>query len=360
MARRMVILAEGKFSPLESKTANQAIRYLSDEVIGVIDSRQAGRTAQEVLGFGGTIPVFPDLRTSLSKKPNTLLIGVAPTGGDLPDSWRPIVKEAIGDKLDIISGLHTSLSEDKEFARLAERNGVQLIDLRRTPPEYDVIAKGSWQTRGAKTILTVGTDCNVGKMTAALELHREFVRRGRKSDFVATGQTGILISGKGIAVDHLISDFVAGAIELEVDRSAAAGHKYIFVEGQGALTHQGYSSVTLGLMHGVMPDAMVLVHHPSRQTDDYGFPLNNLKGTIRLHEELIRPFKETRVIAVAINTAMMTSQQVSEAIREIEQETILPAGDILTSDGLQKLADALEKYFTVKESLAAPTAGIAV
>lgn len=359
MPRRMVILAEGKFSPLESKTANQAIRYLPHEVVGVIDSRQArrssggqaGRTVQEVLGFGGDIPVFPDLRTSLLRKPNTLLIGIAPMGGQLPESWRPIVKEAINDKLDVVSGLHTFLSEDAEFATLAEKAGVQLVDLRKTPKEYEVIAKGSWRSRIAKTILTVGTDCNVGKMTTALELHREFLRRGRRSDFVATGQTGILIAGKGIAVDHLLGDFVAGAIELEVDKSAAAGHEYIFIEGQGALTHQGYSSVTLGLMHGVMPDAMILAHHPLRATDDYGFPLDDLKKIINLHEEIVGVFKRTKVIGIAVNTAMMAAQQISAAVRDIEQQTGLPAADVLTGE-VVKLALAVEEYFAMQQSLA--------
>ncbi len=347
MPRRIVILAEGKFSPLESKTANQAIRYLTGEVIGVIDSRQAGRTAEQVLGFGGNIPVFSDLRASLIAEPNTLVIGIAPTGGQLPDSWRPIVREAIEDKIDVIGGLHTLLSEDSELAPLARRNGVQLIDLRNTPPEYNVIAKGSWQTRMAKTILTVGTDCNVGKMTAALELHREFVRRGRKSDFVATGQTGILIAGKGIAVDHLISDFVAGAIELEVDKSAAAGHEYIFVEGQGALQHPGYSAVTLGLMHGVMADAMILVHHPVRHTNDYGIPITDVKASIQLHEGFFKPFSfPSKVAGIAINTVMMTNQQIATAIRDLERDTNLPTADVLTIEGVKKLAMALEEYFT--------------
>lgn len=346
MPRRMVIVAEGKFSPLESKTANQAIRYFPDEVVGVIDSRQAGRTVQQVLGFGGDIPVFPDLRTSLPKKPNTLLIGIAPTGGKLPEAWRAIVKEAIENKLNIISGLHTLFSEDEEFASLARRMGVQLTDLRKIPDEYNVIAKRNWKERTAKTILTVGTDCNVGKMTASLELHREFERRGKKMDFVATGQTGILLSGKGTAVDHLISDFVAGAIELEVNKSIAAGHEYIFVEGQGALQHPGYSSVTLRLMHGVMPDAMILVHHPIRQTNDYGIPITDVKASIRLHEGSFIPFSwHSKVAGVAISTVMMTVQQIAAAIQDIEQETNLPTADVLTTEGVCKIADALEKYF---------------
>lgn len=339
----MVILAEGKFSPLESKTANQAIRYIPHEVVGVIDSSQAGRTAQEILGFGGEIPIFSDLRSSLVQKPNVLLIGIAPVGGELPESWRPIVREAIDNRLDIISGLHTLLSDDPEFADFARRMEVSLIDLRRTPPEYNVIASGSWKRRMAKTILTVGTDCNVGKMTAALELHREFLRRGLKSDFVATGQTGILLAGKGIAVDHLISDFVAGAIELEVDRSVSEGHEYIIVEGQGSITHQGYSSVTLGLMHGVMPDAMILVHHPIRQFDDYGFSLDDVPMLIDIHEMMLRPFKPTKVVGIAMNTVMMTPREIQQAQRELEARTGLPVADVLSPEG-QRLADAVLKY----------------
>ncbi|MBI1806945.1 MAG: DUF1611 domain-containing protein [Ignavibacteria bacterium] len=345
MSRRIVILAEGQFSPLESKTANQAIRYIPDEVVGVIDSRQAGRTAQQVLGFGGAVPVFSDLRSSLLQKPDTLLIGIAPTGGRLPDSWRAVINEAIDAKLTIISGLHTLLSEDEEFARRAKVNHVSLIDLRKIPPDYEIIARGCWKERKAKTILTVGTDCNVGKMTASLELHREFVRRGLSSDFVATGQTGILLSGTGIAVDSIISDYVAGAIELEVEKSIARGKGFIHIEGQGSLTHQGYSGVTLGLMHGVMPDAMILVHHPARHVDDYGFPLDDIKGLIRLHETVLAPFKTSKVVGIAINTAMVTTQQVDAATRELEKQTGLPVANVLTP-AVNLLADALLDYLT--------------
>lgn len=340
----MVILAEGRFSLLESKTANQAIRYLPNEVGGVIDSEQAGRTAQQVLGFGGEIPVFADLRSSLRVKPNVLLIGIAPTGGQLLNAWRSVVREAIGHKLDIVSGLHTVLSEDAELAALAAREGVKLVDLRKVPPDYNVIAKGTWKSRQAKTILTVGTDCNVGKMTAALELHRELLRRDFRSKFVATGQTGILIAGEGVAVDHLLSDYVAGAIEKEVDDAEAKGNEYIVVEGQGALTHQGYSSVAMGLMHGVMPDAMILVHHPIRGEDDYGFPLDNVNQIIELHEKVLAPFKPSKVVGIAVNTVMMTTERIASAIEEIEGQTGLHAADVLTRD-IGKLTDAVERHF---------------
>ena len=347
--RRIVILAEGKFSPLESKTANQAIRYIPEEVVGVIDAQQAGRTAQQVLGFGAGIPVFSDLRTALLKKPDTLLIGIAPTGGRLPESWRAIINEAIDRKLNVMSGLHTKLSEDGEFAARAKSKRVQLIDLRTVTPEHEVVARGCWKTRKARTILTIGTDCNVGKMTASLELHREFVRRGLKSGFVATGQTGILLAGNGVAIDSIISDYVAGAIELEVEKSISGGHEFIHVEGQGSLTHQGYSSVTLGLMHGVMPDAMIMVHHPARHVDDYGFSIDTIQQLINLHEMMLNPFKESKVVGIAVNTVMMTAQQSEAAVRELEQLTGLPVADVLTP-AVGKLADALLEFLSTDRS----------
>lgn len=340
---RIVVLAEEKFGPLTSKTANQAIRYIPEQIVGIIDRTQAGKSAQEVIGFGGNIPILQNLQHALEYNPNTLLIGIAPTGGRLPETWRPIINEAIENKLSIISGLHTYLSDDLEFSNHAKKCNVQLIDLRKVPPEYEVVAKGLWKNRIAKTILTIGTDCNVGKMTASFELHREFMRRGLKSDFVATGQTGILLSGKGVCVDSLVGDYIAGAIELEVDNSAKSGAEFIHVEGQGSLTHQGYSSVTLGLMHGVMPDAMILVHHPIRKVDDYGFQISDVKKLIHLHEIMIRPFKESKVVGIAMNTVKMIQEQIREAKRDLERQTDLPTADILTSD-VRLLADAILKY----------------
>ncbi len=351
--RRIIVLAEGKFSPFASKTANQAIRYIPDEVVGVIDSLQAGRSAQDVLGFGGSIPVVPDLTSGLQRKPDTLLIGIAPTGGKLPDSWRHIVKEAIENKLNIISGLHTLLSEDEEFAKSAKANNVSLNDLRKVPAEYEAISQGHWKTRSSKTILTVGTDCNVGKMTASLELHREFERRGLSSDFLATGQTGILLSGRGIAVDSVLSDYVAGSIELEIDKRAGEGKKFIHIEGQGSLTHQGYSSVTLGLMHGAMPDAMVMVHHPARHADDYDFSIDDVKRLIGIHEMILAPFKPSKVVAIALNTIDMTPLQSEVAQRSVEEQTGLPVGNVLTPE-VERLADAILEHLDCerKETLA--------
>lgn len=347
MGRRILILAEGKFSLLRSKTANGAIAYLPSEVIGVIDSTRTGMTAQQVLGYGGEIPIVKNLDEGLRLQPTHLLIGIAPSGGQLPDDWRETIKSAIGARLHVLSGLHTILSDDQEFAGLSAEYGVPITDYRTIPPEAEVVSEGTWRTRSAKTVLTVGTDCNIGKMTTMLQLQKEFTIRGLKSDFVATGQTGILIRERGIAVDSIISDYIAGCIEREIDQSVAEGYDYIFVEGQGALTHMGYSGVTLGLIHGTMPDAMILCHQPTRLKDDYGLMLPDLNRVIRLHEEVVKFFKETKVVGIGLNSVGLTDAESHQAAEKIERETGVPTVDTFRF-GAAKLADALIRYLEVK------------
>ena len=347
MQRRILAIAEGRFSPLKSKTANGAIAYLTGEVVGVVDSTKAGMTAQQVLGYGGDIPVLRSLEEGLRLKPTHMLIGIAPPGGRLPELWREIIRQTIKNGLNILSGLHTILSDDPEFTALAKQSGVSITDYRKILPESEVVAKGTWRNREANVVLTVGTDCNIGKMTTIFEVHKDLVRRGLKSDFVATGQTGMMIRGRGIAVDSLIGDYIAGAIELEVDRSVAEGYEYILVEGQGALTHLGYSSVTLGLIHGTMPEAMILCHQPTRSKDDYGLTLPSLKRLIDLHEGIVRFFRETKVIAIGLNSVGLSDEESQAAAGRIESETGLPAVDAFRF-GPAKLSDAIIRCFASK------------
>lgn len=342
--RKILALAEGRFSPLRSKTANGAIIYLPDQVVAVIDSTKIGMTAQDVLGYGGSIPVVENIAEGMQYEPTDLLIGIAPTGGRLPQEWREWIISALNNKLNILSGLHTILSDDEEFVHLAKVNGVTITDWRNVPSEYEVVSKGNYRTRKAKTILTVGVDCNIGKMTTMLQVYNEFLRRGLKSDFIGTGQTGIMISGKGIAVDAIISDYIAGSIEKCIDASAAEGFKYIFVEGQGSLTHQGYSGVTLGLMHGTMPDAMIMCVQPTRTHDDYKLPIPDLKRLITLHEEVIDLFRPTKVVGIGINSIGLTDEQSIIEAKRLEDATGLPAVDTFRFGG-KKIADALVQYF---------------
>ncbi len=341
---KIIILAEGAFSPLKSKTANGAIAFLTKNVLAVIDSTVAGKTSHDILGYGGSIPIVSTIEEALKFNPTALLIGIAPVGGRLPDSWRKTIITALKNKIHILSGLHTFLGDDSEFASLAKINNVTITDWRKIPEEYEVVSQGNWKTRKSKTILSVGMDCNIGKMTTTLQIHNEFLKRGLNSDFVGTGQTGIMISGKGIAVDSIISDYIAGCIEKEIDKSNNEGHDYIFVEGQGSLTHQGYSGVTLGLIHGTMPDAFILCHQPKRTKDDYNIPLPDMNRVIKLHEEIVGIFKKTKVVCVGINSIGLTDEQSMESAFKIEKETGLPAIDTFRFGGV-KLADAILNYF---------------
>ena len=345
MKRRILALAEGRFSPLKSKTANAALIYMPGETVAIIDSTKVGKKAEDILGYGGDVPVVASVEEGLKFQPTHLLIGIAPSGGRLPDTWREWIKTAIRNKMHILSGLHTILSDDEEFTKLAEANHITITDWRKIPSEFEVVSKGSYRTRNAKTILTVGVDCNIGKMTTMLQVYNEFLKRGLKSDFIGTGQTGIMISGKGIAVDTVISDYIAGSIEKCIDASNDEGFNYIFVEGQGALTHQGYSGVTFGLMHGTMPDAMIMCVQPTRTHDDYSLLIPDVKKLIALHESVIEFFRPTKVVGIGINSIGLTDEQSRDEAKKLEDKTGLPAIDAFRFGG-EKLADALLNYLS--------------
>jgi uncharacterized NAD-dependent epimerase/dehydratase family protein len=330
---RFLVLAEQKFGPLSSKTANGCIRYTPEQVVAVLDSEQAGRTAQDVLGFGGAIPVVATLEEGLARKPDALLIGIAPAGGQLPESWRATLRGALRAGLDVWSGLHSFIGADPEFAALAREHGATIRDLRR-PPEDLAVASGRVAREVESTvILTVGSDCNIGKMTAALQIREALRRGGERVAFAGTGQTGILIEGWGIAVDAVIADFVAGAAERLV-LDAAAEADIVLVEGQGSIVHPGYSGVTYGLMHGTLPHAMVLCAQPSRSTVDKNpwVPIPPLPELVRLHEAVLAPLRPSPVIAVALNTYDLSDTDARAAIARAAEETGLPATDPVRYD----------------------------
>jgi uncharacterized NAD-dependent epimerase/dehydratase family protein len=330
-AYRYLILTEGAFGPLTSKTANSAVRYLGERVVGVLDSTRAGKTVQEVLGFGGAIPVVATLEEGLALEPTALLIGIAPSGGQLPLNWRPLLIAALDAGLPIVSGLHFYLSDDPELAPYAESRGVPIHDLRKPPSELPV-STGKARLVDALVVHTVGTDCNIGKMTAALEIRRGLAERGARVGFAPTGQTGILIDGWGIAVDSVVADFIGGAAETLV-LEAARENDIVLVEGQGSLVHPGYSGVTLGLLHGSMPDAMILCHQPSRQCAYGGggayswMPLPPLTQMIRICEDAIRPLRPSSVIGIALNTSDLSPEDAENAVHQAQLETGLPATD---------------------------------
>jgi uncharacterized NAD-dependent epimerase/dehydratase family protein len=279
-------------------------------------------------GPGRGVPVVADLRAALGHDPDTLLIGIAPAGGRLPPEWRDQILAAIRAGLDVVSGLHEFLADDPELAAAARERGVRLWDVRRPPAGLAArVAEGLPHRRGSHVVHLAGTDCNVGKMTVALELHREAVRRGLSSGFAATGQTGIIIAGGGIPADHVISDFLAGATEGLVLEEAER-HDWVFVEGQGSLLHAAFSAVTLGLLHGSAPDLMVLCHDARRTTVRHiGTPIPPLASVRRMYEQAAAWLKPAPVVAVALNTFGLDEASARAAIARAQDEIGLPATD---------------------------------
>jgi uncharacterized NAD-dependent epimerase/dehydratase family protein len=331
--RRLAILTEGNFGPHHGKTAMGVIRYGTEPIAAVLDSSIAGRNVSEWLP-GKDIPAVATLTEALAlpEPPDTLLIGIAPTGGKLPDSWRTTILQAIDAGLEVHSGLHTFLSDDSEFSAAAAAKGVRIVDYRR-PPERHETAVGRAHAPGKRVLLTVGTDCAIGKMSVALELRKSALALGDNAVFVPTGQTGMMIDGWGVAVDRVISDFVQGTVEWMVEEAESRGD-WIIVEGQGSLDHPAYSSVTLGLMHGATPQAMVMVHKPGLAAHDFdhspdvSFPIAKLPGFIKLHESVAGLVAPSKVVGVALNTMLYpVDADARRVIAEIADETGLPTDD---------------------------------
>ena len=331
--RRLAILAEGQFGAHSAKTAYGVIRYGRDDVVAVLDSTRAGQNVAALLP-GHDIPIVATLDEALARPnpPDALLIGIAPTGGRLPEAWRSTILAAIAAGLDVLSGLHTFVGDDPEFAAAAAANGTAIVDYRRSPERMET-AVGRRHGPGKRVILTVGTDCAVGKMSVALELRRAAVAADDRAAFVATGQTGMMIEGWGVAVDRLISDFTQGTVEWLVEQGEGLGD-WVIVEGQGSLDHPAYSSVTLALIHGATPQAMVMVHKPGLAEHDFdrlpdaSFPIASLPGYIDLHERIAGLVAPSQVVAVALNTSLYPDDEEARRIIEsIAAETGLPTDD---------------------------------
>lgn len=337
--RRFILYAQNHLNALGSKTANGMIMFRRDEVVAIIDQTKAGKTAQDVLGYGGDIPVVANVEEALTFDPDVLIIGIAPIGGAVNPKWIPELKMALEKGVEVWAGLHQFLSDIIDLQPYKD-----LIWDARKPPADLQVAKGHWRKRKSKVLLTIGSDSNVGKMTTALMLQRDLREMGLESIFVGTGQTGMMISGAGVAVDAIISDFVNGATEAEIDKVDGKA-PLIIVEGQGAITHMGYSGVTMGLLHGAMPDGMVIAHQPSRLMDDYKQHLPNLKTVIDLHESLIAPFKTSKVLGINIYSKGLSKEATQIECRSIHRDIGLPVEDMARTPRKVIAQNIIEYFF---------------
>ena len=335
---RVVVLAHGQF-PDRAKTAVGVLKYADSEVVAVLDRETAGTVAAD---HRADLPETPIVE-SMADAPDAdqLLVGIAPIGGGFDESWRPDVRTAIERGCDVVAGLHYFLSEDDEFAALADEHGVSLRDVRKPDPGLGV-AEGRSAEIDAEVVLTVGTDCSVGKMTVALELVEAARDRGVDAAFVPTGQTGIMIAGWGHPIDRVISDFAAGAVE-EMLLEAGDDYDLLVVEGQGSIVHPAYSAVTCGILHGAMPDAMVLCHAAGREVV-HGYESVSLPPTseyVDLYESLAAPVHDAEVVAGALNTSDIDREDEARAAVDAYADDLdAPATDIVRF-GAEEILDGI-------------------
>ncbi|MDD4856955.1 MAG: DUF1611 domain-containing protein [Candidatus Krumholzibacteria bacterium] len=340
----MAILADGCFSPLGAKTAVCLVRYAPGEVAAVIDASRAPATVQEVLGFGGAIPVVASLNEALPYRPNTFVLGTAPRGGKLADADRTAVVEAIRRGLHVMNGMHEFLNDDDEIAALARRSGVVLWDVRR-PPDDLVVASGEGCPL-CPVVFTAGSDCNTGKMTAGMEIHLGRLRGGVRSAFAASGQTGIMITGGGIPVDRVVADFIGGATERLV-REAAPGADVVILEGQGSIIHPGYAGITFGMIAGALPLVYVLCHQPTRRAiRNYGVEIPALAELVGLYERAIDGIRRIPVVGIALNTYDLDDGAARRAVESAQRATSLPAVDPVRF-GSDSVVRAIREFLSI-------------
>lgn len=319
-------------SPLFAKTAFGLRDWTPEACIGQL------RFARDAVDLK-----LPELTPSeaVAAGAKTLVIGIAPVGGRLPPSWHGTLIEALEAGLDLAAGLHERLAAIPAISACAERCGRRIHDVRHGDLRFAV---GTGERRSGRRLLTVGTDCSLGKKYTALSIAQSMVRRGLRADFRATGQTGILISGSGIAIDAVVADFVAGSAEA-LSPANTSDH-WDIIEGQGSLFHPAYAGVSLGLLHGSQPDALVLCHDPTRKALS-GFPHVPVVmpamavGPYVSAARLTNP--DVRFVGVALNTSSLDDEESQKVIRRTSAELGLPCVDPMRT-GVEPIVDALEAF----------------
>jgi len=325
MKRRIIIHTDTALKPVTSKTESELLRYLNSEIIGVIDPANAGSTVEAVLGFGGNIPIASSLDEFLTSKPNYLLLGSSSFKGTFPMEWYPMVIKALQLRIHILNGLHQPLSSLAEFDLLAKKYKAQIIDLR-SIKENPVKFRNFTGKIQAKKILIAGANINSGQLTTTLEITKSIHKNGVSADWIPTGLASRLIKGRGIIAESLSADLVSGYIEndlLEQDQK----FEYLFIEGQGAINDPINSGVSLSILHGARPDAVILccrvdsvhdAHRVQKAKDNY--------------QHLLRQVNSAPIVGISLNTALLSEEEGKQILKEVQETLHLPVINPIKSD----------------------------
>lgn len=350
-----LILCDGYFGTSMGKTANGLVRHSERfRIVGVIDRSHSGMDAGEVLdGVSCGIPVYASLKVSLKelkKKPKFLIVGVAPIGGRLPTEFRPVIREAIKNRISIISGLHEFLSMDGEFSALAKRYRVKILDIRKEP-QLEKMHQFRNLNKDIKTVRipVLGTDSSIGKRTTALILVESLNKAGVKTVFVATGQTGLLQGARyGIPLDAIRGDYMVGELEHSIHTAYIVEKpKVIVIEGQGSISHPAYVCGTRAIIMASQPSGIILQHAPKREFRNFGKTKMKLPmPTVENEIKMLELFSSSKVIAITINHENMTMDEVNETVMEYEKKYGLSACDPLVH-GLEKVVRRIRELYGV-------------
>lgn len=340
----MAIFVGGDFSPLGAKTAVCLVRYVPNEIVAVIDRTLAGSTVERVLGFGGGIPIVSRIDDALAYGPDMLVLGTAPKGGRPTERELEAVGEAIAAGLHIVHGMHRFLGTEPEFRDAAARHDVVIWDVRRPPADLPV-STGERPTL-PPVLMTVGSDCNTGKMTAAIEIVRALRRERVKAGFAASGQTGMMIEGRGIPIDAVVADFIGGATERLVAETAP-GAEIVVVEGQGSILHPGYAGVTVGMLGGALPEGLVLCHQPTRgEVRNCRVRIPPLASLVELYRGAAPGIREFPVLCIALNTFDLGEGEARRAVDSARAETGLPVADPVRF-GAEELVEPVRRALSI-------------
>ena len=327
---RIVIFMHNGLKGGKGKTGISLLRYSPNEIVAVVDETAAGESVLGLTGIDRDVPIVRTVEETIALNPTVLAIGLAPSGGRLPDPWYDEVKRAVAAGLSVMNGLHTQMNKDPDIQRQIQP-GRWVWDMRKEPEGLE-IGGGRARLLECDRVLTVGTDMAVGKMSTSIELNKATQAKGLKSKLIATGQTGLMLGEDGIALDAVRVDYAAGAVEQAIVRHGA-DHDVLFVEGQGSLLNPG-STATLPLLRGTQPTHLILVHKAS-MTHLHHFPdfkIPALSKVVALYEAAVSAggtFGTTSVVGIALNTFGLSEEDARGAISAAAEETKLPCTDVV-------------------------------